>query len=316
MLTVTARRSIPTLLATLLMAACGQGGSHMEGADLAGTAAPEPPGLMPGWFLEGFPPPPDGAVFHSAIQSENAMVMQHYTEEPRPNEEKGTVVSHGVQLNYGTGTADQVEEVLDHYRAALPEAGWEIISEEEIDPDERPDREYPETRLRFDAHGHQGTVTVSPREDHVQIGLGVSEQHHDRAPYSTYPPMIELPEWYASLPEPPEQIRRSMMEVRYQQPHAASTYWFEYEQYSLAGQEGDVASVADHYRGLLQQSGWQITDEEQLTEEEELAHTTHRQDRMVLEIAGHGVSGRISVSQSSWTEGEWTPASVTVIIDG
>ena len=231
-----------------------------------------------------------------------------------PEEEGGTLLGRTVRLTYGKGSAAEVKEVIDHYRVVLREAGWEITFEEELDPEEQPSVDYPGKRLGYDVDGHRGTVTASQHEDHVRIILSVYESQPDRAPYSTYPPLIDLPGWYDVLPEPPEQIRRARVEVWYREA-PTTFYWIEYLEYSLTGQQGDVDSVADHYRGLLGQSGWQIFEEKRHSEEDELPHTIHRHEEVVFDIAGHGVTGKISVSQSSWQEGQWTPASVTVTID-
>lgn len=316
MFTGVVRRRVPVLLTALLIAACGQESPHLEQFDVTEAPSTDSPGWLPGWLLETFPPSPDGAVLASADLAENAITHQQYDAEERmPEEEGGTLLGRTVRLTYGKGSAAEVKEVIDHYRVVLREAGWEITFEEELDPEEQPSVSYPGKRLGYDVDGHRGTVTASQHEDHVRIILSVYESQPDRAPYSTYPPLIDLPGWYDVLPEPPEQIRRARVEVWYREA-PTTFYWIEYLEYSLTGQQGDVDSVADHYRGLLGQSGWQIFEEKRHSEEDELPHTIHRHEEVVFDIAGHGVTGKISVSQSSWQEGQWTPASVTVTIDG
>lgn len=303
------------MVVALLLAACGQGDASADGGAPVETVTPEPPRLMPEWFLEGFPPPPEGAEFHSASQTENPLLLQHHTEERRPLEEKGTVLERYVRLSYGTGTQAELEEVLDYYRTALPESGWEILSEEELDPQENEYLEHPGVRLAFDAHGHEGRLNVLRHPDHISVGIGVLEQHEERAPYSAYPPMIELPAWYATLPEPPGQLRRSRIEVSYQGSLIEGWYSISYEAYSLGGEKGDAAAVADYYRNQLRQTDWRILDVQQETEKNELGHTTHLRERVVLEIAGHGVTGYVTVSQES-RDGEWSTARVSVTVDG
>ncbi|QSB15356.1 hypothetical protein JQS43_03045 [Natronosporangium hydrolyticum] len=306
------RNGVAITLVAAVLSACGQADEAGEFvADTPSSTPDEAEPLVPDWFPEAFPPPPEGVEFGGATLREN--VINHGGE---ITEDLGTLLSRSVQLVYSGGSDAEIAAALDHYRTAFPDAGWEIVLDEELDPAENPSVRYPGWRLVTEHADSGGSVTVSQREDHVEILARDTASFPERAPYSAHPPLIELPEWYELLPELPAELWRYSIEARYQDDLRTPRHVIEYHENDAGrGEEDRGVEIIDHHRDRLP-AGWLISDEEDSLEEEGQEPHTWQRRQVGIEVDGDGLAVSISTRQSTDLDGEWGGVVLTIIVDG
>jgi hypothetical protein len=308
-----ASRAIVVALAVAVMAvaalATGCGPASDPNPGLPPAAAPAPAtGVTsippPAWLPAALPPPPDGASIIRTELIEGALLSADLATE------HGIVVHRNIQYEFGTGTPADVERALDHYRTALPAAGWDLTADEPLDTSD-PNVTTPGHQLRADGHGYTHvTFRVQQGETTATARVAITEVDTGRKP-STHPPTIALPDWYAALPPAPPNTRRHQIRI-VTDLGAPTAYLVEYDDRPPAGDQHNRANVlAIHYRNTLPTAGWAVHDQQDSTEQSGAVQRHH----ITLDISGHGVAGTIHTSHTTSTSGQWLNSTVAIHID-